>query len=285
MKSSSFNTKSKIKRGVILSLVYLFLIIIGISVVYPLIWTFFGSIRDEAKFATNPWGLPEQFDLRIYLEVLTKYGLARNILNSLIMSVVGVLLIIWLALTASYGLSRLKWKMSKLVMALFMTGIMIPVHSTLIPLYVSLRPISKIDERLALMIPYVVFGLPVAIFIISNYMKSIPLSLEEAAVIEGSSLIKSFFKIIVPITSPAIATVSIFSFMGIWNELMFALVFLQRAAVQTLPLGILRFTGLYTTQWQPTMAAIVIAMIPSLIVYIILQEKIIGGMTAGSIKG
>ncbi len=285
MSSSKFNTKSKIRRGIGLSLLYLVLIIIGISVVYPLIWTFFGSVRDEAKFATNPWGFPEQINLRIYLEVLTKYGLARNVFNSLYMSIIGVLLIIWLTLTASYGLARLKWKMSKYVMALFLSGIMIPVHSTLIPLYVSLRPISKIDERLALMIPYVVFGLPVAIFIVSNYMKSIPLSLEEAAVIEGSSLIKSFFKIIVPMTLPAIATVSIFSFMGIWNELMFALVFLQRSVVQTLPLGVLRFTGLYTTQWQPTMAAIVIAMVPSLVVYIVLQEKIIGGMTAGSIKG
>lgn len=171
------------------------------------------------------------------------------------------------------------------MMAFFLSGIMIPVHSTLIPLYVTLRPLAKVDERLALMIPYVVFGLPVAIFIISNYMKSIPLSLEEAAVIEGCSLIKSFFNIILPMTKPAIATVSIFSFMGIWNELMFALVFLQRSTVQTLPLGILRFTGLYTTQWQPTMAAIVIAMIPSLIIYSILQEKIIGGMTAGSLKG
>jgi raffinose/stachyose/melibiose transport system permease protein len=109
--------------------------------------------------------------------------------------------------------------------------------------------------------------------------------LEEAAVIEGCSLIRSFFNIILPMTKPAIATISIFSFMGIWNELMFALVFLQRAVVQTLPLGILRFTGLYATQWQPTMAAIVIAMIPSLIIYSILQEKIIGGMTAGSLKG
>jgi raffinose/stachyose/melibiose transport system permease protein len=135
------------------------------------------------------------------------------------------------------------------------------------------------------MLPYIVFGLPTAIFIMTNYMKSISLSLEEAAVMEGCSLAKSFALIIVPMTTPAIATVAIFSFMGIWNELMFALVFLQRKSVMTLPLGILRFTGLYTTQWQPTLAAIVLAMIPSLILYSILQEKIIGGMTAGSIKG
>lgn len=279
------NDMAKLKYNSTRFLIYLFLLIIGVTVVYPLVWTFFGSIRDETQFSLNPWGFPEQLDLSVYFEVLTEYGLARNILNSLVMSIVGVLAIIWLSLTASYALARLRWRGSKFMMAFFLSGIMIPVHSTLIPLYVTLRPLAKLDERFALMIPYVVFGLPVAIFIISNYMKSIPLSLEEAAVIEGCSLIRSFFNIILPMTKPAIATISIFSFMGIWNELMFALVFLQRAVVQTLPLGILRFTGLYATQWQPTMAAIVIAMIPSLIIYSILQEKIIGGMTAGSLKG
>jgi len=102
---------------------------------------------------------------------------------------------------------------------------------------------------------------------------------------DGCSLFRSFLHIIVPVTTPAIATVTIFSFMGMWNELLFALVFLQRAVVQTLPLGILRFTGLYTTQWQPTLAAIVIAMLPSLLLYLVLQERIIKGMTAGSLKG
>lgn len=266
-------------------IIYGFLIIVGVSVVYPLLWTFFGSVRDEKLFALNPWGLPEQFDFSVYWEVLTEYGLARNMLNSLIMSFVGVVFIIWLALTASYALARMRWKGARYMMAFFLSGIMIPVHSTLIPLYVTLRPLSQIDERLALMLPYIAFGLPTAILLISSYMKSIPLSLEEAAVMEGCSLVRSFFNIIVPMTTPAIATVAIFSFMGTWNELMFALVFLQRTVVQTLPLGILRFTGLYATQWQPTLAAIVIAMIPSLLLYSILQEKIIGGMTAGSVKG
>ena len=242
-------------------------------------------MRDEKLFALHPWSLPEQFDLSVYWEVLTEYGIAQNMFNSLLMSCVGVIIIILLALTSSYALGRMRWKGAPLVMALFLSGITIPVHSTLIPLYVMLRPLSKLDERLALILPYIVFGLPTAIFIITNYMKSIPLSLEEAAVMEGCSLMKSFTRIIIPMTTPAIATVAIFSFMGIWNELMFALVFLQRAAVMTLPLGILRFTGLYTTKWQPTLAAIFIAMIPSLILYSILQEKIIGGMTAGSLKG
>lgn len=265
--------------------VYAFLIVVGVTVIYPLLWTVFGSVRDEKLFALNPWGLPEQIDLRVYWEVLTEHGLARNMLNSLVMSSVGVVCIIVLALTSSYAIARMRWKLAPLVMAVFISGITIPVHSTLIPLYVLLRPLSKIDERVALMIPYIVFGLPTAIFILTNYMKSISLSLEEAAVMEGCSLIQSFALVVVPMTTPAIATVAIFSFMGIWNELMFALVFLQRQIVMTLPLGILRFTGLYTTQWQPTLAAIVLAMIPSLILYSILQEKIIGGMTAGSVKG
>lgn len=277
--------KSKLHSNIKSVFTYTFLFILGVVVIYPLIWTFFGSIRDEKLFALHPWAFPEQFDLSVYWEVLTEFGLGRNILNSLIMSSIGVVAIIVFALTSSYALARMRWKAAPLFMAFLLSGITIPVHSTLIPLYVMLRPLSKIDERFALMLPYIVFGLPVAVFIISNYMKTIPLSLEEAAVMEGCSLMKSFTRIIIPMTSPAIATVAIFSFMGIWNELMFALVFLQRATVMTLPLGILRFTGMYTTKWQPTLAAIFIAMVPSLILYSILQEKIIGGMTAGSVKG
>jgi len=285
LNTRALSTPQLIKKYIGTGILFSILLIIGVTVVYPLVWTFFGSVREETLFALNPWALPEQLDLRVYLEVLIDYGIGRNTINSLVMASVGVLVSTSLALLASYGMARMRWRGSKAMMAFFLSGIMIPVHSTLIPLYVGLQPVRQIDERLALLIPYIVFSLPTAIFLLSNYMRSIPRSLEEAAVMEGCSLYKSFLHIIVPVTSPAIATVTIFSFMGMWNELLFALVFLQRAVVQTLPLGILRFTGLYTTQWQPTLAAIVIAMLPSLLLYLVLQERIIRGMTAGSLKG
>lgn len=267
-------------------LVYVFLTSLAIVVLYPLLWTFLASVRPDTQFALNPWGIPKQFDLSIYREVWIDAGIARNTYNSLLIAALGVVISLILCLLASYPLARMRWKGAGIVLAFFLSGIMIPVHSTLIPLYVMLRPISKVlDERFALLIPYIVFSMPVAIFLIYNYMKSIPMSLEEAAVLDGCSLFQSFIRIIVPTVKPAIATVSIFSFMGMWNELLFALVFLQRQKVQTLPLGILRFTGLYTVEWQATLAAIMIAVIPSIILYVILQEKLIQGMTEGSLKG
>lgn len=285
MNSSAISPSDRMKHAIGTGVLYLVLVAIAVSIIYPLIWTFFGSVRDEKLFALNPWGLPEQLDLHVYVDVLFTYGIARNLINSLLLSSVGVMISTVLALLASYGLARMRWKGSNLMMAFFLSGIMIPVHSTLIPLYIGLQPFRRIDERFALLIPYIVFSLPTAIFLLTNYMRSISRSLEEAAVIDGCSLFKSFLYVIVPVTGPAIATVTIFSFMGMWNELLFALVFLQKNETHTLPVGILRFTGLYTTQWQLTLAAIVIALIPSLLLYLILQDRIIKGMTAGALKG
>lgn len=264
----------------------LLLMVLAIFVIYPLAWTVVSSIREPTDFFQDPWGLPDEFDFSVYGKVWTEFNVKYALLNSFKLSTITVCVSLIFTLTASFAISRMRWRYSNVVLAFFLAGLMIPGHSTIIPLYLSLLPIIEvIGPKNTLLIPYIAGTLPISIFIICNYMQSIPASLEEAAVIDGCNVFQLFYKIIVPVSLPAVATVTIFNFLGVWNELMLGLVFLTRNVDQTLPLAMLRFSGRFGTQWSETLATVSIAVIPSVLLYLLLQEKLIKGMTAGSVKG
>jgi raffinose/stachyose/melibiose transport system permease protein len=162
---------------------------------------------------------------------------------------------------------------------------MVPGHTTLIPVYLNLQGLRDVlDDRIVLIIPYVAGGLSQAILILSGYFSSLSKEIEEAAVMDGASLIGIFFKIILPISMPAIATVSIFSFIFTWNELLYGLVFIEKTEHQTIPVAILKFVGFYSTDWSKVLASIALTMIPSLLVYMVAQNKIVQGITDGAVK-
>lgn len=264
---------------------YVFLIIIAISVLYPLLWVFMGSVKSEQDFYTNPWGIPTSFHWEIYTSVLTEYNLHINILNSMYVAVVSMIVIMVVSAMAAYGIVRMKWRGSRLVLGFFLLGIMIPVHSTLIPLYINLQGLRDVmDPRIVLLIPYIAFGIPTSTLILSGYFSTLSREVEEAAVIDGCSLIGTFFRIILPISTPALATVGILAFIHSWNELLYALVFLRETELQTIPVSILKFMGFYSTDWSKVLASISITMIPSIIIYMFLQDKIVQGVTAGAVK-
>lgn len=259
---------------------------LAVTVLYPLCWTVISSIRDPQDFFLNPWGLPDKLDFSVYGKVWDEFNVRHALFNSIRTASITVVASLVFTLTASFAISRMRWRLSNAVLAFLLAGLMIPGHSTIIPLYLSLVPvIEAIGARNAILIPYVAGTLPISVFIISSYMRSIPNSLEEAAIIDGCSVFQLFYKIIVPVSMPAIASVTIFNFLSVWNELMLALVFLTKNTEQTLPLALLRFSGRFGTQWSETLATVSIAIIPSILMYLILQEKLIQGMTAGSVKG
>lgn len=264
---------------------YVFLCVLSVSVLYPLFWVFMSSVKKDEDVFLYPWALPRTINLASYQDVFINYKLHLNVLNSIIVSTLSVAVILFLSMLAAYGLTRLKWRASKWVLGFILLGILIPVHSTLIPLYINLQQLRGIiNPKLVLLLPYAAFGLPTSILILAGYFSKLPRELEESAVLDGCSLIRAFFRIIVPASTPALATVGIFSFMGAWNELLFALVFLIRTEDQTIPVAILKYMGAYSTEWSKVLASIVVTIAPSLIVYVILQNKIVQGMTAGSIK-
>jgi raffinose/stachyose/melibiose transport system permease protein len=170
-------------------------------------------------------------------------------------------------------------------MSVLMLGLMIPIHAALLPVFVMMRRLHILNTLWALIIPYTAFSVPMGIMIFSGFMNSIPRDLEEAACIDGCNIYRIFFRIVFPLLRPAIATITIFTFLQSWNELMFAVVFISRDSVKTLTVGIQAMSGRYLTEWGPIGAALVVATIPTLLIYLFLSNQVQKSFIAGAVKG
>jgi raffinose/stachyose/melibiose transport system permease protein len=268
-----------------LTVVYLLLTILAILFLFPIVWVFFASFKDNTSLLAQPWALPNPIQFQNYTTAWVSGKIGQYFVHSLIVSGATLLLNLFFSSMAAYAISRMKWKLSKTVMSVFLIGMMVPIHATLIPLYLIFSKIGLINSFMGLIIPYMVFAFPTTIYILSSFFSSLPRDIEEAAVIDGCGLWKVFWEIIIPISTPGLFTVSIFGFVASWNELLVALIFTTGDNVKTLPVGLSNFVGTYSTNYAPMLAAIVLAMFPTILIYCMFSNKIIGGMTAGAVKG
>jgi raffinose/stachyose/melibiose transport system permease protein len=205
--------------------------------------------------------------------------------SSIFVTSVTIVLVLFLSSMTAYAVTRMKWRLSRYLVLLLMLGMMIPVHAALLPLFMTLSRLKLLNAYWALILPYVAFGIPLAVFILSGFMEGIPLEMEEAAMIDGCSVYRMFFSIIVPLVTPALATVAIFTYLSSWNELMFAITFISKPLYKTLTVGIMSMVGSYVTRWGPIGAGLMIATIPTIIIYILLSDQVQKSMTAGAVKG
>jgi len=273
---------SKTKERIILVI----FIIIAIVQLFPLYWLLSFSLKNNAEiFAGNIIGLPEVYRFRNYASALANGEILMYFFNSVFVTVTTVLASSVLGAMAAYAIARMKWKLSKATLLLFLAGLMIPLHAVLLPLFVLLRRFDLLNSYLSLLLPYSAFSLPVAIFIFTGFLESIPREMEEAACIDGASIYKIFFSIIIPMLKPAIATVAIFNFLSNWNELMFAVTFISDKAFKTLPVGIRAFVSQYSTDWGPIGASMVIAVLPTIVIYALLSKQVQESFRAAGLKG
>ena len=205
--------------------------------------------------------------------------------NSMFNSIITVVLITICSFIVGYFISRFSFKGRRIIFLMFVAGMLIPVHSLLVPLFIQYRMIGMLDNRFTLLPVYFAFGMPIAIFLMDSFIGGIPIELEEAAMIDGSSLPRTMFTIIMPLCRPVIATITILSFMNAWNEFPFALVLLRDTALRTIPIGLRAFQGAHTSNYTQFMAGMVIALLPVILIYVLFYKKIIVGMSAGAIKG
>lgn len=264
---------------------YAILLAVTAVSLYPVIWIILGSFKGKDELMLNTWGLPREWRFSNYAEAWMNSGLSRAFVNSLVISCGSLAILVIVSTMAAFALTRLRFKGSKIVHSGFMVIMMIPLHATLIPLFLMMTKMNLSNTYISLILPYVTFGLPVAIFILTGFLKDFPDSIEESAVIDGASMIRVFFSMTVPMSKPAIATVAIYSFVTMWNELLFAVVFMSKKSMMTIPVVLTMFKGQYTTDYVSMLAAIVIAILPSLLIYIFFNQQIIAGMTSGAVKG
>ncbi|MGX2960623.1 carbohydrate ABC transporter permease [Peribacillus sp. JNUCC 23] len=263
---------------------YLLAIILLIFTGLPYFLMINSSLKSQLEFMTSPWSLPNFLTFENYSKVLSSEFL-RYFGNSLIVAVISVILVIVVSAMASYPLARMKFKLNRPLFILFMIGMMIPIHTTLIPIYLLTINIGLYDTIWGLIGPYVAFAIPVSVVIFTQFLQDIPAELEESAKIDGCGQFRLFWKILFPLLKPAVATVAIYNFIHIWNEFVFALVLTNSKENFTLPLGLRDFYGEFSVNVPGIMAALTLGSLPLLLVYFVAQEKIVRGIAAGSVKG
>lgn len=262
------------------------LLLIAITQIFPLYWLITFSLKSNTEiFGENVIGLPKVWRWYNYVTALSSSNLIRYFLNSVLYTVVTVAVAGVIAAMAAYAVSRMIWKMRNIVYGLFMIGIMIPAQAALLPLFQILDKLGLKGGYLGLMIPYIAGALPMSIMILVGFYRGIPREMEEAAYIDGCGIFKCFVQIILPMVKPAIATASIFTFLGTWNELMLANTFVDSDKYRTLPVGIMSLAGQYSTEWGLIGAGMVIATLPTIIIYFFLSKQVQESLVVGAVKG
>jgi len=275
-------TKSGIvEKGAFLLVALFFLVLFG----FPFVITIIMSFKSQADYMSgNFWGLPK----KIYFGNVQKILFSRfnrYFLNSVFVAGLAVILTTLIASLASYAFAKMKFRLSPLVFTLFIVGMMIPVHTTLIPIYQLTKAMRLTDNLLGLVTPYISIGLPVAIYVLTTFFREVPGSIQESAYIDGASSFRIYRSIILPISVPAISTVGILNFLTFWNEFIYALTLINTPIKRTVPLGIKEFYGMEMVNIPAVFATILIASLPVIIFYMCAQERVINGLSAGAVKG
>jgi len=265
---------------------YFFLIVVALIQLFPLYWLITFSLKSNIEiFGENVIGLPQSWRFENYIEAVTKAGIMRYFFNSVFYSVITVFIAGLITAMAAYAISRMIWNLKGFVFGFFSIGIMIPAQAALLPLFQVLDKLGLKGGYMGLLIPYIAGAIPMSVMILSGFFKGIPKEMEEAAYLDGCGIFRCFFEIMIPIIRPALATASIFSFLGTWNELMLANTFVDKDIYRTLPVGIMSFAGQYSTDWGLIGAGMVIATLPTILIYFILSNQVQESLVAGAIKG
>jgi raffinose/stachyose/melibiose transport system permease protein len=267
-------------------LVWIVLSALFVTQIYPLVWLLLYSFKTNEEILNGSFfSIPRQFIWQNFKYAYVSGHYLQYLINSIFVTGATMLVTITLSSMVAFAIARFRWRWGNAVLIVFMIGIMIPIQSTLLPLMIIFRKMSILNSYLSLILPYTAFSIPIAIFILSSFMKSIPHEIEESAITDGASITLIFRRIIIPISIPPIMTVFILTFISIWNEYILAATFISSSHLKTLPFGVFSFVSQYTTNYGPIGAYLVMGAVPVLIVYFLLSEKITAGMVSGSIKG
>jgi raffinose/stachyose/melibiose transport system permease protein len=251
----------------------------------PFIFVVMTSLKSQQEtFSGAVWALPESLNFGNYLEVLNG-GFWVYLRNSVFVLVLSIGLILVISSMAAYAFARLRFRLNKPLFGLIVAGMIVPIHITLIPIYLLIRNVGLYDTPFALIGPYVATALPVSIFILTEFMRQIPKELEEAAKLDGCGAFGIFWKVFLPLSGPGLSTVAIYNSIGLWNEFIFAYVLTSNPANRTLPLAIWDFQGQYASNIPAILSVVTLTSLPLIVAYAFGQERIVKGMMAGALKG
>lgn len=261
--------------------------LIVVAQVYPLAWLFLTSVRTEEDFARgNAFALPSAVTFDNYVRAFAAGNLALNILNSLIVTLGSSLLIVVAGMMAAYALQVLGFRLSGIVRAAFLLGIIVPVQIALVPLFIDYAQVGLLDTHLSMIIPLAAFSLPMSVYLFSSFYEYIPREMYEAASIDGAGPYRIFAQITLPLSVNTIVTVVLVNSIFIWNDFIFANTFVLSDGLKTIPLGLQNYIGaMGNTDWTATFAAVCVTITPLLLVFLLLNKAMIYGLESGATKG
>lgn len=274
------------RPSIVKGVVVLFLSVLFVTQLYPLLWLLTYSLKTNEEILSGSFfALPALPQWSNYQAAYEAGNYLRYLFNSFYVTSVTMIAVIILSSMAAYAIARFRWRYGQAVMLVFLIGMMIPLQSTLLPLMIIFKHISILNTHGALILPYIAFSTPIAVFILSGFLKTIPHEIEESALMDGASVYRTFGSIILPISVPPIMTVCILTFISIWNEYILAATFISSEKLKTLPFGVYSFVSQYSVNYGAIGAFLVMGALPVIIIYFVLSEKITKGMVAGAVKG
>ncbi|HBK68755.1 MAG TPA: sugar ABC transporter permease [Firmicutes bacterium] len=267
-------------------LIYLLLLIVAIGQLFPLIWLLdFSLAKDGELFGPKILIWPSNPQFENYKVAWVDGKIPQYLFNSIIVNVISVSLTVLFSVMMSYAFTRMQWKLKNFCLTIVLLGMMIPIHATLLPNFSSFRVLGISDSFLGLIIPYIGITLPMGTFLMTGFIKSIPVSIEESILIDGGGIFHLIIHAIFPLAKPAVITVVIMTFFTTWNDFIMAATYLASDKYRTLPFAVYNFAGQYASRYAVQFAVMTLVALPSLILYMILNEQITKGITIGAIKG
>ena len=264
---------------------YVFMVLMIVISVAPILWAFLSSFKSYAEINSSALSLPSQFNLDNYKAALKYAPIIKYFFNSVIIVGVSVMITVALVAMCAYVISRFRFKLKMAIVLLISAALMLPAQAISQPLFAIFQTLGIFDTKLGLILVYSAMGIPMSFFVMVSYYRTISPALEESAYIDGASFLQSFFHIILPLAKPGLVTIAMIQFINIWNEFYFALMLTSGDRARTVPIALNYYMGTFANNYSALFAAVVMTVLPTIVLFIILQRQVMESLTAGAVKG
>jgi N-acetylglucosamine transport system permease protein len=263
------------------------LIVWAVIVIFPMIWLVYSSFKTDQEIFFAPWGLPASLQWANFERAWVQVHIGQYFINSIRVVIPSLILTLSVSAMASYILARFDFPGNRVIFYLFLAGLLFPIFMALVPLFFLARDLGMLNTFRGLILVYTAYSLPFTIFFLTGFFKTLPSELHEAALIDGANEYQVFFRVMLPLAQPGLVTMAIFNFLGMWNQFILPLVLMTDRNSYVLPQGLsfMLHQQYYQNDWSALFAAVTIIMIPTLVVYVLFQNRIQKGVTVGALKG
>lgn len=277
--------ESKVWRGLFGIPMYLYMIFFVVIAVGPMVWAFLSSFKTYAEINSSAVSLPSSIHFDNYKDAFRYAPIAKYFLNSVVIVGCSVLVTVAAVAMCAYVVSRFHFKLKTVIVLLISASLMLPAQAISQPLFTIFKALNIFDTKLGLIIVYSAMGIPMSFFVMTSYYATISPALEESAYIDGATFLQTFFRIILPLAKPGLVTVALLQFINTWNEFYFALMLTSGDRARTVPIALNYYMGTFANNYSALFAAVVMTVLPTIVLFIVLQKQVIESLTEGAVKG